>query len=185
MTNVVKSSNRKFVDGKSVDRKSVDRKVVFTLSFVLALLGLVILRTNAWRVSFPSWAVQRPPSAAAGPEDAIYAMLDAARAGDTKAYLDSFSGAMRDQLLQVTKESADANFSAYLKSQNSSFQGVAVSVIERPSDTEAQLRVEYVYGDRNEVQSVYLRKDSRWRIVKVAGAEQVKTLVPFGSSVTD
>jgi hypothetical protein len=112
-------------------------------------------------------------------------MLDAARAGDTKAYLDSFSGPMRDQLLQVIKENAEPNFAAYLKSQNSAFQGVAVSITERPSDTEAQVRVEYVYGNRSEVQSVYLRKDSRWRIVKVAGAEQIKTLLPFGSAVTD
>ena len=60
-----------------------------------------------------------------------------------------------------------------------------MSVTDRRSDTEAQLRVEYVYGNRNEVQSVYLRKDSRWPIVKVAGAEQVKTLLPFGSAVAD
>jgi hypothetical protein len=60
-----------------------------------------------------------------------------------------------------------------------------VSVTDRPTDTEAQVRVEYVYGNRNEVQSVYLRKDLRWRIVKVAGSEQIKTLEPFGSAVTD
>jgi hypothetical protein len=46
--------------------------------------------------------------------------------------------------------------------------------------------VEYIYGNRNEVQNVYLRKESsRWRIEKVAGAEQIKTLLPFGSAVTD
>jgi hypothetical protein len=113
-------------------------------------------------------------------------MLDAARAGDTKTYLASFSGAMHDQLAQVVKESSEAGFAAYLKSQNTAFQGVAVSVTDRPSDTEAQLRVEYVYSNRNEVQSVYLRKESsRWKIVKVAGSEQVKTLVPYGSAVTE
>jgi hypothetical protein len=83
------------------------------------------------------------------------------------------------------KENADSNFAAYLKSQNAAFQGVAVSVTDRSSDNEAQVRVEYVYSNRNEVQTVYLRKNSRWRIVKVAGAEQVKTLLPFGSAVTD
>ena len=60
-----------------------------------------------------------------------------------------------------------------------------MSVTDHPGDTEAQVRVEYVYGNRNEVQNVYLRKDSRWRIVKVAGSEQIKTLLPFGSTVTD
>jgi len=172
-------------DERTRDRRVVDPKVVFTVSFVLALLLLVILRTNGWRFPMPSEIVSRATSASPGPEDAIYGMLDAARAGDTKAYLDAFSGSMHDQLVQVMKENAEPNLAAYLKSQNSAFQGVAVSVTDRPSDTEAQLRVEYVYGNRNEVQSVYLRKDSRWRIVKVAGAEQVKTLLPFGSAVTD
>jgi hypothetical protein len=173
------------VDQRTHDRKVVDPKVVFTVSFVLALLLLVILRTNGWRLPIPAWVSPSASSAPAGPEDAIYGMLDAARAGDTKAYLDAFSGSIHDQLVQVMKENAEPNFAAYLKSQNSAFQGVAVSVTDRPSETEAQLRVEYVYGNRNEVQSVYLRKDSRWRIVKVAGAEQVKTLLPFGSGVTD
>ena len=173
------------VDEKNRTRKIVDAKVVFTASFVLGLLFLVILRTNGWRVPLPSWIWSGAASAPAGPEDAIYGMLDAARAGDTKAYLESFSGSMRDQLVQVIKENAEPSFAAYLRSQNSAFQGVAVSVIDRPSDTEAQVRVEYVYGNRNEVQSVYLRKDSRWRIAKVSGSEQVKTLLPFGSTVTD
>jgi hypothetical protein len=179
------------IDANTRDRRIVDPKIVFTASFVLGLLLLVVLRTNGWRLPpMPSWITPGAASAPAGPEDAIYGMLDAARAGDTQTYLDSFSRPMRDQLLQVIqentgKENAEASFAAYLKSQNSAFQGVAVSVTDHPNDTEAQVRVEYVYGNRNEVQSVYLRKDSRWRIVKVAGSEQIKTLLPFGSAVAD
>jgi hypothetical protein len=166
--------------------KLLDRKVVFTISLIVALLALVILRANAWRLPLPAWVSRSFSSAPATPEDAVYGMLDAARAGDTKTYLESFSGAMREQLLQVVKESSDASFAAYLKSQNSAFQGVAVSVTDRPSDTEAQLRVEYVYSNRNEVQNLFLRKESlRWRIVKVAGSEQVKTLIPYGTAVTE
>jgi len=166
--------------------KILDRKVVFTISFIVALLVLVILRTNAWRWPLPAWVTRSFSSAPANPEDAFCGMLDAARAGDTKTYLASFSGAMREELLQVVKESSEASFAAYLKSQNAAFQGVAVSVTDRPSDTEAQLRVEYVYSNRNEVQSVYLRKESsRWKIVKVAGSEQLKTLVPYGTAVTE
>jgi hypothetical protein len=164
----------------------LDRKVVFTISFIVALLVLAIFRANAWRLPLPAWVTRNLLSAPATPEDAVYGMLDAARAGDTKTYLESFSGAMRDQLLQVVKETSEASFAAYLKSQNSAFQGVAVSVTDRASDTEAQLRVEYVYSNRNEVQTFYLRKEtSRWRIVKVAGSQQVKTLVPYGTAVTE
>lgn len=168
------------------DATSVNRKIVFTLSFTVALLGLVILRNNAWRLTLPAWVAQNFSSVPVAPEDAVYGMLDAARSGDTKTYLASFSGAMHDQLVQVVKESSEAGFAAYLKSQNTGFQGVAVSVTDRPSDTEAQLRVEYVYSNRNEVQTVYLRKESsRWRIVKVAASEQIKTLIPYGSAVTE
>jgi hypothetical protein len=174
------------VDQRTRNRRIVDPKVVFTASFVLGMLLFVILRTNGWRLPpVPSWNAPGTSAASAGPEDAIYGMLDAARAGDIKTYLDSFSGPMRDQLLQVIKENAEPSFATYLKSQNSAFQGVAVSVTDRPSGTEAQVRVEYVYGNRNEAQSIYLRKDSRWRIVKVSSSEQVKTLLPFGSAVTD
>jgi hypothetical protein len=174
------------VDQKTRSRRIVDPKVIFTVSFVLGLLVLVVLRTNGWRLPpMPSWISRGATSASVGPEDAIYGMLDAARAGDTQTYLDAFAGPMRDQLVQVVKENAESNFAAYLKSQNNKFQGVAVSVTDRPSDVEAQVRVEYIYENRNEVQSVYLRKDSRWRIVRVAGAEQVKTLLPFGSAVSD
>src|ERR1700754_3680359 len=100
-----------------------DRKTIFTVFFVASLLLLVVLRTNSWRWAMPSWIGQSfaaPTSAA--PEDAIYGMLDAARAGDAKAYLDTFAPPMRDQLQQVIKENSEANFIAYLKSQNVAFQ---------------------------------------------------------------
>jgi hypothetical protein len=46
--------------------------------------------------------------------------------------------------------------------------------------------VEYVYRDRNEVQFVYMKKEPpTWRIYQVDGAERIKTLVPYGSPVTD
>jgi len=119
-------------DEKTSTRKLLDPKVVFTIWFVLSLLLLVVLRTNGWRLPLPRWMARNMASAPAGPEDAVYAMLDAARAGDTKAYLDAFSGAMRDQLVEVMKENAEPSFAAYLKSQNAAFQGVAVSVTDRP-----------------------------------------------------
>jgi hypothetical protein len=169
---------------------NLDRKTIFTVSFVLTLLVLVVLRTNQRALPTwlnPSWLSERFSSKpAASPEDSIYAMLDAARAGDTKAYLDFFASPMRDQLLQVVKENSEPKFADYLKSQNTAFQSVAVSIADRPSDSEVQARVEYVYSDRNEVQSLYLRKEtSGWRIFKIAGSDQIKTLVPFGSAVGD
>jgi hypothetical protein len=165
----------------------IDRKTVFTLSFVFGLLALVLIRTNGYKQVLPAWIISRISSQpSASPEDSIYAMLDAARAGDTKSYLDSFSSPVREQLSEVIKENSEPKFAEYLKSQNAALQSVAVSIPDRLSDFEARARVEYVYADRNEVQSLYLRKESaRWRIFKIVGADQIKTLVPLGSTVND
>ena len=113
-------------------------------------------------------------------------MLDSARAGDAQGYLDCFSGKMRDQLLQVVKETSSSKFSKYLVDQNSAFTGVALTVKNSPDPEIARVRVEYVYGERNEAQDLYLRKeDGAWKIFKVAGSEQIKTLIPYGTAVTD
>jgi hypothetical protein len=161
-------------------------RTVFTLVFVFGLLALTALRVNGWRL--PSWSIWRvfqSGQASSSPEDAIYSMIDAERAGDTKAYLDTFTGSMRDQILQVIKENTESKFASYL-TRNAAFQGVAVTVTDRPSPEEAQVRVDYVYSDRNEVQKLYLKREGeRWRILKVAGSEQTESLFPFGSGVTD
>jgi hypothetical protein len=165
-----------------------DSKTVFTLVFVFGLLALTVLRVNGWRVpssSWSNWKVFQFQQASTSPQEAIYTMIDAERAGNTKAYLDAFTGSMRDELLQVVKENSEAKFASYL-SQNATFQGVAVTITDQPSPVEAQARVDYVYGDRNEIQNLYLRREGKqWKILKVAGAEQLKSPFPFGSGVTD
>jgi hypothetical protein len=163
-------------------RRKLDRKTVATVAFVLGLLLLVVFRSNPPARLADIWSA----NTAQTPEDSIYAMLDAARAGDTRAYLDAFAGPVRDQLAQVIKENSAAKFSAYLRSRNTEFQSVAVSVADRSGDAEIKARVEYVYLDRNEVQNLYLRKESsRWKIFKIAGADQLKTMLPFGTAVSD
>jgi len=159
-------------------------RTVFTLAFVLALLALTVLRVNGWRL--PAWSSWRTfESRPSSPEDAVYSMIDAERAGDPKAYLDSFTGSTRDQLLQVIKEKGEPTFASYL-TQNAAFQGVAVTVTDRPTLEEALVRVEYVYGDRNEVQNLYLKREGeRWKVLKVAGAEPTESPFLFGSRVAD
>ena len=59
------------------------------MTVLLGIFAIVLLRSNHWQV--PSWwngwraiTAKRAPS---NPEDGIYAMFDAARAGDAQAYL--------------------------------------------------------------------------------------------------
>jgi len=165
----------------------VKRPAVLTGLFILILLGLIFLRTHGWRV--PSgvtapFSHSRP--AVTTPEDVVYAMLDAARAGNTAVYVDTFSGPLQQQIQQVIRESGKAQFATYLAAQSSSFQSVALSVTDQPSDLEARLRVEYVYANRNEVQTFHLKKNvGYWKIIGISGTDQIKTLIPYGTAVTD
>ena len=118
------------------------------------------------------------------PQDAIYAMLDAARLGDSKAYLSQYTGQMQAGLRRVELEKGAAAFARYLRSSTADMKGVAVSELTAISDREAQMRVEYVYRDRSEVQVAYLEKVSgEWKIDRLDGAEQVKTIIPYGTPV--
>ncbi len=149
---------------------------ILTVVLLAGALGVAVVRSK------------RAPaqSAAPSPEDAIYAMLDAARNGDVNAYLESYTDSMRENLRQSLVESTPAGFAKYLKDSNAAFKGVAVSPPEPVNDDGVKVRVEYVYADRNEVQFVYLKKKgSGWKIFRVDGAERVKTLVPYGSPVTE
>ena len=161
-------------------------KAVLTVVMLFALFAIAALRTHQWRISTPFEWMARSNRLASNPEDAIYHMLDAARVGDVRTYVDCFSGPVRDQLLQAVKESTESTFSSYLIRQNTAFQGVAVSVTDRPSVEEARVRVEYVYSDRNESQSLSLKTEGRrWKIFAIAGAEAIKALIPYGTKVTD
>jgi len=75
-------------------------------------------------------------------------------------------------------------FSRYLKESNSAIKGVALADPQPLGDRQASVRVEYVYQDRNEAQTMYLEKDAAgWKITRVDGAERVKTLIPYGTPV--
>jgi hypothetical protein len=127
-----------------------------TILMLTAALGVAVARQKGWKMpgwSDLAWSASRfRPAAEATPQDAIYAMLDAAREGDVKKYLAA---------------------------------GVAVTTPEfAPGDREVSVRVEYVYQDRNEAQTMNLEKTAGgWKIARVDSAERVKTLVPYGTPV--
>jgi hypothetical protein len=161
---------------------------LLTAAALTITFGLVVAKNKGWTLAAADLsAITRSlQPRAATPEDAIYGMLDAARAGNVKAYLACYSGHMNDQLRQSVAESLPGDFEKYLKTSNAAIQGVALSPPETVAGTQVKVRVEYVYRDRNEVQFIYLRNESStWKIYQVDRAERVKTLVPYGSLVTD
>ena len=111
-------------------------------------------------------------------------MLDASRNGDVTSYLASYSGTLRASLEESIRESGRERFSRYLKDTNSAIKGVALSAPQPPGEREATIRVEYIYQDRNEAQTMYLEKDgANWKITRVDATDRLKTLIPYGSPV--
>jgi hypothetical protein len=163
------------------------RPAVLTGIFLVFLLGLIYLRTHGWKLPVAlTGTLSRSRTTPATPEDAVYGMLDAARTGNTTVYVNTFSGPLQQQIQQVIRESGKSQFSTYLTGQSASFQSVALSITDQPSDAEARLRVEYIYTNRNEVQTYHLRKvGSRWKVVGISGTDITKTLIPYGTAVTD
>lgn len=151
------------------------KRHILTAAVLALVIGGIALRGRL---------VRSPRQSGLLPQDAVYAMLDAARAGNVRAYLASYDGALQASLRQSAREMGDAAFAQYLRDSNAAIQGVAVEAPQQASAAEARLRVEYVYQDRNEAQTMLLRRvGGAWKIARVDGAERVKTLVPYGSPV--
>ena len=94
---------------------------IVTIVVLAAAFGVVLAQKTGWNFSGVKMAemVQSPaPKAEPSPQDAIYAMLDAARIGDVKAYLGSYTGQMDAALKQSLAETTEAGFAKYLKDSN-------------------------------------------------------------------
>jgi len=157
--------------------KDRQARIITTLILVFAL-GVVVVQKTDIGVSIRGLTQGAEPT----PQDAIYAMLDAARAGNVKKYMANYTGQMEQSLQRARADSAD--FAKYLRDSNAALKGIAVMEPQALSDREVKARVEYVYEDRNEVQFFYLENSRQgWKISRVESAERVKTLVPYGTPV--
>jgi hypothetical protein len=127
---------------------------------------------------------RKKPASDPQPQDCIYSMLDAARSGNVAGYLGSYTGEMAGALRQSVRETGEAAFAKYLRDTNASIKGLALQAPQAASGETVNVRVEYIYQDRNEAQTMVLQRDGGvWKIARVDGAERVKTLVPYGTPV--
>lgn len=162
------------------------KTAVVTIVVLAAAFALVLGQKNKLTISTVRDQVTQisQPRPDPTPQDAIYGMLDAARAGNVKTYLASYTGQMTTALEQSLAESTEPKFAQYLKDSNAAIKGVAIAEPQQLTDTQVKVRVEYVYQDRNEAQTMYLEKQGgAWKIKQVDSAERVKTLVPYGTPV--
>lgn len=158
-------------------------QVVTVVVLVLAL-GAGLARKTGWRpTDLLSWT-SRTETTSLGPQDVIYAMQNAARVGDVPAYLSNYTGQMEASLRQAMAGTTEAAFAKYLKDSNTTIRGIAVGDPQEITNVEQKVRVEYIYEDRNEAQTMYLEKGpSGWKISRVDSDERVKTLIPYGTPV--
>src|ERR1017187_5582562 len=126
---------------------SNERKAaVVTAVVLLGAFGIVLGQKNGWRFSNVSEKVAQislkpQPKETPTAQDAIYGMLDAAHAGDVKAYLAYYSGQMSTALQQSVAETTGAKFAQYLKDSNAAIKGVAISEPITLTDTQVKVRV--------------------------------------------
>lgn len=152
---------------------------IVTVAILAAIVAVIAARQTGWSPSFGSGAKRE-----ASPQDAIYAMLDAARQGDVDTYLAYFADEMQPALRQAIAESGERSFAEYLRNSNAPIKGIAITEPEKLSETSVKARVEYVYQDRNEVQFMYLdQMDGAWLITRMDSTQRIKTLVPYGTPV--
>ena len=157
-----------------------------TIVVIAASLGVLIGQKFDWEVfgfDASDWSSSREKKEAE-PRDTIYRMLDAARDGKVDAYIACYSGQMERMLTQSRSEMTPRGFSRYLTDRNREIKGIAISEPEPLSESEVNVRVEYVYADRNEAQHFYLEKlPEGWKISRTDAAVRVETLVPYGTPV--
>jgi hypothetical protein len=152
---------------------------ILTAALLVAIAGIAL--APGLRMSHLLRRLAAPPSE---PQDAIYSMLNAARAGDVKAYLGAYTGPMEAGLRETVAENSEPAFAQYLKGSAAGIKGVALSDPEKASEAEAKVRVEYIYQDRNEVQTMYLEKHANaWKIARTDAGERIPTLIPYGTPV--
>src|SRR5664279_3646225 len=155
------------------------RARILAVAVLLGALGVGGARKAGWFESAATPAATTEDAVSAG----IYAPMNAARAGDVGRYLAGYTGQMRTALQRSLEESGGAAFARYLQSLDAGVKGMAVSV-EISGEREAKGRVEYVYQERNDVQVVYLEKESGgWRIARTEGDQSVKAAIPYGTPI--
>ena len=147
---------------------------------VAAIVTAALLGGAVW------FSRQRRAAAPEEPEAVVWRMLDASRAGKVDDYLDCFTGGMRRELETTARGMSPPKFSDYLRSSVARVKGVAVYDLQRPSDSSAQLVVEYVYQEENERQRMRLRMEQGlWRIENAEASQRIQPLIPYGKPVTE
>ena len=128
-------------------------------------------------------AVRSATPAAQTPEQCLEQMFQAMKEGNVAAYLNCFTGELRDRLELNAKEQATEKFAGYLRETVAPVKGRAVYKTETSGDDQIRLVVDRVYERRQwEYQGYRLRRESgTWKIYAIDPAELHYPPVPYGT----
>ena len=130
------------------------------------------------------------PAVNASPEDTVdrclERMLEAARVGDLDAYLDCFSGPLRERLArEIASRQRDAA-AAELQSGEADLKSFATHPLMPPreGEGEAVVTLERIYARRHDLQRVRLQnRNGAWKIVELVPVDRVAPPIPYGTPV--
>jgi hypothetical protein len=120
----------------------------------------------------------------ATPEEAIAEFFDAARDGNTRAYLRLTTGELRKSLDQLRKQQGAETFQSNLKRTNDGIMGQAVQELPGAPTGTATYEIELIFEDRNEVQAFRLEQSgSGWAIASIEVARVYQPEIAYGTPV--
>ena len=122
---------------------------------------------------------------AATPEDRINLLYEAAGRGDVDAYLDCFTGALRERMDNEVRERGPDAFAADLRRSLEGVVGRAIrqDLTEQLADGRIRVVVERVYEGRPWERQAYrlVKEGDTWRVYHIEPAEVFEPPVPYGT----
>ena len=129
---------------------------------------------------------ESPPPAGSGAMECIRALSQSSREGCVEDYLRCFAPAMRRKLERARDEMQKGEFADYLRRRAEPVKGFAMYDEIVLGEETVRLKVEWVFQDRNEIQTFQLKKiDGQWKIVDMDEAQYRKPPVPYGTPVNE
>ena len=120
------------------------------------------------------------------PQDAVFAVIDSARAGDVKGYLSGFSGGMRERLAEQAERDGEGRFAEYLQQSAREIAGIYIQKEVQFGEAEVQLDVDFIFPARTEKQRYRLVKEGKaWKISDIQNAEYREAIEEYGAYISE
>jgi len=108
------------------------------------------------------------------PDSVIWEMIDACRRGDVDAYLNCFTGDLRERLEKLASEQGKEKFSDYLKEMLQPIKNIALQQPKGFAKGDQAIVADFVFADRTEQQTFWVRRTKEgWKIVGVEATKPV------------